>query len=89
MDEEEKTLEKDVEAFDFEDVLRKVLVAFAVIMLVVATWGLYSSLNDLIRIWIGYKYAPLYKALLNLAVIAIALYAINLLVRGRKETQEK
>ncbi|AEA47861.1 hypothetical protein [Archaeoglobus veneficus] len=87
MDEEEKTVERNVKEFDFEDILRKVLIAFVVIMLAVATWGLYTSLNDLIRIWIGYKYAPLYRALLNLAVLAIAIYLLNLLVRGRREKQ--
>jgi len=80
MDEKEKVMK-----FDVEDALRKIFVAIALIMLIVATWGLYSSLNDLIRIWIGYKYAPLYRALLNLAVLAIAIYVLNLLVRGRKE----
>lgn len=83
MDEKEKVMK-----FDVEDALRKIFVAIALIMLIVATWGLYSSLNDLIRIWIGYKYAPLYRALLNLAVLAIAIYVLNLLVRGRKEMQK-
>ncbi len=71
-------MEKKIE---LEDFLRKVFVAIALIFLVIAVWGLYSSLNELVRIWIDYKYVPIYSALINLAVIVIAIYVISLFVK--------
>lgn len=79
MDDENKITE-----FNIEDVLRKVFIAFVVILLMIAVWGLYSSLNDLIRIWVDYKYAPLYRTMLNLGVLVITLYVLNMLVRRER-----
>jgi len=76
--------EKKITEFNVENVLRKVLIAFVVILLMIAVWGLYSSLNDLIRIWVDYRYAPLYRTMLNLGVLVIALYVLNILVRRER-----
>ncbi len=81
--------EKKVTEFNIEDVLRKVFIAFVVLLLIIAVWGLYSSLNELIRIWVNYKYAPLYRTMLNLGVLVIALYVLNLLVRKEKLWSKK
>ena len=82
--------EKRIEKYSLEDILKKILLGIAVVFVILSAWGVYSALNDFIRIWIGYKFAPIYKALLNLAVLILALYVINLLVRGRGEkSQEK
>lgn len=80
--EEEKM--KATEKYTLEEVLRKIFLGIAVIFLILSAWGVYSALNDFIHIWIGYKFAPVYKALLNLAVLILAIYVINLLVKGGK-----
>ncbi|AGK60846.1 hypothetical protein Asulf_00837 [Archaeoglobus sulfaticallidus PM70-1] len=76
--------EKKITGFNIEDVLRRVFIAFVVLMLMIAVWGLYSSINDLIQIWVDYKYAPLYRTLLNLGVLVITIYVLNLLVRRER-----
>ncbi|RLI73567.1 hypothetical protein DRO97_07245 [Archaeoglobales archaeon] len=75
--------ETKVKKFDLEDTLKKIFIILAVILLIISVWGVYTSLNELISIWIGYKYAPIYRTLLNLAVLVLAIYVLNLLVRKR------
>lgn len=75
--------ETEVKKFDLEDILKKIFIVLAVILLIISVWGVYTSLNELISIWIGYKYAPIYKTLLNLAVLILAIYVLNLLVRKK------
>jgi hypothetical protein len=72
------------ERFNIEDLLKKIFIAVAVILLLISIFGLYTSLNELISIWIGYKFAPIYRALLNLAVLILAIYVLNLLIKGKK-----
>jgi len=76
--------ETKIKKFELEDVLKKIFIALTVILLIFSVWGLYSSLNELIYMWIGYKYAPIYRALLNLAILILAIYVLNLLVKGKK-----
>ncbi len=80
MEEQEEVKER----FGIEDTLKKVFIAVAVILLLISIFGLYTSLNELISIWIGYKFAPVYRALLNLAVLILAIYVLNLLIKGKK-----
>ena len=75
--------EAEVKKFDLEDILKKIFIVLAVILLIISVWGVYTSLNELISIWIGYKYAPIYRTLLNLAVLILAIYVLNLLVRKK------
>jgi len=65
----------------FEDAIKKIVVIVVLVLLVISLWGVYSSLNDLIGIWVGYKYAPIYKTLLNLAVLILATYVLRLLIK--------
>lgn len=71
-------MEKKIE---LEDLLRKIFVAIALIFLVIAAWGLYSSLNDFVRVWVDYKFVPIYEALINSVVLVIAIYVISLFVK--------
>jgi hypothetical protein len=77
---EEKTSQK----YTIEDVLRKLFIAIAGILLLFSIWGIYTSLNDLINIWIDYKYAPLYKTLLNLAILILSLYVLTQLIKSKQ-----
>jgi hypothetical protein len=76
-------MEEKIKEISTRDVLIKIFIAITVIFLIFSVWGLYTSLNDLINLWIGYKYAPVYRALLNLAVLILAIYVINLLVKRK------
>lgn len=42
-----------------------------------AIWGLYTSINSLIGIWLNYKYQPIFQALYNLSILAICIYFIR------------
>ncbi len=44
---------------------------------VMAVFGLYNSINDLIRIWFNYRYQPLFSALFSIAILAICIYLIR------------
>ncbi len=65
----------------FEEVVKKALLLISLSFLVVAIAGLYISANQLIDLWAGYRYAPLFKILLNLGVALVAVYAISTLLR--------
>ncbi|ADB58131.1 hypothetical protein [Archaeoglobus profundus] len=64
------------------ETVRKALIVLTIIVLAVAVFGLYLSLNAIIDIFIGYKYAPIYKALMNLAVVILAIYVLKLLLEN-------
>lgn len=70
----------------FEDVVKKVLIIITLVVLIVSVAGLYMALNAVIDIFIGYKYAPIYKVLLNLAILILAVYVLKTLIYERKET---
>ncbi len=63
-----------------EKVIRKILIIIALVMLIISISGLYMALNAVIDIWLGYKYSPIYKALLNLAVLILSIYVLKLLL---------
>ena len=52
--------------------------AFVILMLLVlfATFQLYFALENTIRIWFEYQYIPIFRALYNIAILAISLYLI-------------
>jgi hypothetical protein len=75
--------EKTGQKMTMEDIVRKLLIVVTLFMLLVSLWGLYTSLNSMIQIWVGYKYAPVYRVLLNLSVLVIAIYVLNVFL-GKK-----
>ena len=78
MEEEEV---KEVSGFKLEDVVRKIFIAISLILLIISILGLYMALNEVISVWIGYKYASIYRALLNTAVLVLSIYVLTLLLR--------
>ncbi len=62
------------------EAVRKVLIALTLIVLAVAVFGLYMSINTIIDMFIYYKYAPIYKALMNIAIIVLAIYVLKILL---------
>lgn len=62
------------------ETVKKALTILTLIVLAVAVFGLYMSLNAIIDMFIYYKYAPIYKALMNVAVIVLAVYVLKILI---------
>ncbi|MFO7967816.1 MAG: hypothetical protein R6U44_09495 [Archaeoglobaceae archaeon] len=81
MEEEKEKLEGDRLKVNKNDLLKNIGIAIAMILLIVSLWSLYMSLGNLIGIWVAEKYAPIYRALMNLAVVILALYTIKLLIK--------
>ncbi len=67
--------------FELREVIRKIFIVLSLALLILSIAGLYMALNELISIWIGYKYAPIYRALLNLAVLVLAIYTLTQLIK--------
>lgn len=67
-----------------EETVRKILIGVTVLILTISVFGLYIALSGVIGIWIPPKYSPIYHALMNLAVLIIAIYVLNVLVRKGK-----
>jgi len=51
------------------------------VMVVVATAGLYSSLSSVITVWIGDRYRPIARAVLNFGVLCVAAAGIAVILR--------
>lgn len=66
-----------------EEVLRKGLMMVAALFLIFAAWGVYSSVNRLVEIWVDYRYAPLFQLFFNIGVGVVALYGLTRLARDR------
>ncbi len=62
------------------EAVRKILLAILFFTLIVSLAGLYISANILIDVWAGTKYSPVYKVLLNAAMLLIAVYLIQRLI---------
>ena len=67
----------------FEESIRKIVTGVVLVLLAISIWGAYASINDLISTWINYKYAPAYRALLNLSIIILSIYVLRLLISKR------
>ena len=73
--------EEEVSKSKLEDTVRKIFVVISLIFLIISILGLYMALNEVISVWIGYKYASIYRALLNIAVLVLSIYVLTLLLR--------
>lgn len=49
----------------------------AMLLLFVATFQLYFSMESVIRTWLEYEYVSIFKALYNLGVILVCVYLIR------------
>jgi len=59
------------------DTVRKALIILDIIFLAIAAFGLYISLNSIIENFVNYEYAPVYQAILNAAILILALYLLK------------
>jgi hypothetical protein len=51
--------------------------AIAMLFALIAIFGLYNSINNLIGIWLDYKYQPIFQALYSLSILAVCIYFIR------------
>ena len=52
----------------------------AMLLLFVATFQLYFSMEDIIRTWLEYEYISIFKAFYNLGVLLICVYLIKMYI---------
>ena len=52
----------------------------AMLLLFVATFQLYFSMESIIRTWLEYEYVSIFKAFYNLGVLLICVYLIKLYI---------
>ncbi len=71
------------------ETVRKALMALTLIVMAVAVFGLYMAINTIIDYFIYYRYAPIYKALMNLAVIVLSIYVLNIMLQERRGDSEE
>ena len=61
----------------FQDAVRKTITILLLLLLIISIVGLYISANILIDVWAGYKYAPVYKVLMNAALLVVVAYFLT------------
>ena len=49
----------------------------AMLFTLIAIFGLYTSINNLIGIWLNYRYQPIFQALYSLSILAVCIYFIR------------
>jgi uncharacterized membrane protein len=72
---EETKSKEGIKKYDIAELLKMGLMVFLFLMLVMGIWGLYSSLNQIISIWFNYKYAAIYRVILNIGVVVVVFYS--------------
>ena len=60
-----------------EESFKKGVFIIAMLLLFVATFQLYFSMEDVIRTWLEYEYVSIFRAFYNLGVILICVYLIR------------
>ena len=60
-----------------EELFKKGVFIIAMLLLFVATFQLYFSMENIIRTWLEYEYVSIFRAFYNLGVILICIYLIR------------
>ncbi len=69
---------------DLDSYFKKGLFILVNIFIVLAAFGLYFSVNDIIDRWVEYQYVPLVQTIYYIAVIALGLYLMKIYVLKNK-----
>ncbi|OYT34585.1 hypothetical protein B6U96_12620 [Archaeoglobales archaeon ex4484_92] len=64
-----------------EENVRRVLIIVIVALLLVSIFGIYIYSMAIIDRWANYKYAPIYKILVNLAIFILSIYSLTKMLR--------
>jgi hypothetical protein len=68
---------------DLGDNFKKGVFAIAMLLLLVATFQLYFSIERIIEIWFESQYIPIFRAVYNFIVLIVSLYIIRLYIIKR------
>lgn len=68
---------------DLGENFKKGAFLIAMLLLLVATFRLYFSLERVIEIWFEYQYVPIFRAVYNFFVLLVSLYIIRLYIVRR------
>jgi hypothetical protein len=68
---------------DMGENFKKGVFLISMLLLLVATFQLYSSIGRIIEIWFEYQYIPIFRAIYNFIVLLVSLYIIRLYIIKR------
>ncbi|AKB80442.1 hypothetical protein MSHOH_3959 [Methanosarcina horonobensis HB-1 = JCM 15518] len=81
--EEFRSETKGAKVPDLGENFKKGVFVIAMLLLLVATFQLYFSINRVINIWFEYQYTPIFTAVYNFIVLLVSLYIIRLYIIRR------
>jgi hypothetical protein len=68
---------------DLQENFKKGIFLISMLLLLVATFQLYFSIERIIEIWFEYQYIPIFRAVYNFIVLIASLYIIKLYIVNR------
>ena len=74
---------KEEKTPDLGDNFKKGVFLIAMLLLLVATFQLYFSIERIIEMWFEYQYVPIFRAVYNFLVLVVSLYIIRLYILKR------
>jgi hypothetical protein len=81
--EEFRSEKEKTKVSDLGDNFKKGVFVIAMLLLLVATFQLYFSIERIIEIWFEYQYIPIFRAVYNFIVLIVSLYIIRLYIIKR------
>ncbi|HJH32375.1 MAG TPA: hypothetical protein C5S50_09440 [Methanosarcinaceae archaeon] len=66
-----------------EEYFKRGVFIISMLLLFVATFQLYFSMENIIRTWLEYEYVSIFKAFYNLGVLLVCVYLIKLYIIKR------
>lgn len=74
---------KAEKVLDMKENFKKGIFLISMLLLLVATFQLYFSIERIIEIWFEYQYIPIFRAVYNFLVLIASLYIIRLYIVKR------
>ncbi|MCQ1534760.1 hypothetical protein FTO70_03440 [Methanosarcina sp. KYL-1] len=74
---------KEEKTSDLGDNFKKGVFLIAMLLLLVATFQFYFSIERIIEMWFEYQYVPIFRAVYNFLVLVASLYIIRLYILKR------
>jgi len=68
---------------DLRENFKKGILLISMLLLLVATFQLYFSIEQIIEIWFEYQYIPIFRAVYNFLILIASLYIIRLYIVKR------
>ncbi|HWQ47855.1 MAG TPA: hypothetical protein VN414_02705 [Methanosarcina sp.] len=74
---------KAEKASELRENFKKGILLISMLLLLVATFQLYFSIEQIIEIWFEYQYIPIFRAVYNFLILIASLYIIRLYIVKR------